>query len=637
LPFIGVSQNNITITDEESHNADESAVLDIYSTSKGMLVPRMTTVQIGQISNPATGLLVFNTDNNSFFFHNGTIWQSLSSPGNEIWGVNQSTGDVFLTDLQTNIGIGTDTPLSKLALVANSGADPDAPLFEILDEFGNPIFSVTSEGVRIYVKENIGKGVSGGFAVGRYGAAKGIPDTTFFLVTGDSTRVYMKESVGKAVSGGFAVGRYGAAKGTEEYLRVTPDSTRVYTTFQNKGISGGFAVGRYGAAKGEADNFLHLTEDNYLIGHRAGDSITSGLYNLFLGYESGISDTSGSGNIFIGYQSGYMNSNGQANVFIGNNAGKSNTTGYYNVILGNDAGSSSTEGAFNVFIGNSAGSQVSTGTSNVLIGRMAGQIVTGGYNNVIIGAESGKSVQDGHGNLLMGFLSGQAIIDGYSNIMFGSESGYFNVDGRNNVFIGERAGYNNTGEYNLFLGNYAGYSETGSAKLYIENSEADENTALIYGDFTADNLRLNANTGILGPADPTYSLYVYGNAITTGNWQGSDKKWKKNINPDTYGLSSLKKLLPVSYYWRYEEFPNMNFDNRRQIGFIAQDVENIMPELVKTDKNGNKAISYSKLTPIIVKAIQEQNLEIENLKKENTMLIKEIEKLRKLIENKLPN
>ncbi len=324
--LICVSQNNITITDVSSHNADGSAVLDIYSTSKGMLVPRMNTVQIGLISNPATGLLVFNTDINSFYFHNGVIWQSLSDPGAEIWGINQSTGDVYLTDLQTNIGIGTDTPLSKLALVANSGANPDDPLFEILDEFGNPIFSVTSEGVRIYVKDNIGKGVSGGFAVGRYGAAKGIPDTTYLLVTPDSTRVYSQDGL-KGVSGGFAVGRYGAAKGTNMIFYTGKDSTRVYTDVPAKGVSGGFAVGRYGAAKSSADNYIHVVNNNAFIGFSAGLNTSTGTENIFIGKNAGIQNTSGSNNVFIGNSSG---SNASAtgmigNVFIGNQAGAGET------------------------------------------------------------------------------------------------------------------------------------------------------------------------------------------------------------------------------------------------------------------------------------------------------------------------
>ncbi len=58
-----------------------SAQLDISSTSKGMLVPRMTSAQRTIIASPAKGLLVFDTDNNSFWFYNGTAWNNLSGSG----------------------------------------------------------------------------------------------------------------------------------------------------------------------------------------------------------------------------------------------------------------------------------------------------------------------------------------------------------------------------------------------------------------------------------------------------------------------------------------------------------------------------------------------------------------------------
>ena len=249
---------------------------------------------------------------NSFWFYNGSIWEDLSGGTESLWGVNASTGDVYLTDMLTNIGIGTDEPVSKLAVVANSGANPDEPLFEIQDEFGNPIFSVTSEGVRIYVKDVDSKGQSGGFAVGRYGTAKGFPDTTYFMVTPDSTRVYLKEQIGKGQSGGFAVGRYGTAKGETNTIFYTGiDSTRIYTCSLDKGQSGGFAVGRYGTAKGEGDRYMHITEDNCFIG------IDAGLNNI-------VDPPQGVNNIFIGNEAGIGNIDGSANVYLGNWAGHNN-------------------------------------------------------------------------------------------------------------------------------------------------------------------------------------------------------------------------------------------------------------------------------------------------------------------------
>lgn len=56
-----------------------SAILDISSTDKGMLVPRMTTAQRNAIANPATGLMVYDTNLNNYAYFNGTAWQVMGS------------------------------------------------------------------------------------------------------------------------------------------------------------------------------------------------------------------------------------------------------------------------------------------------------------------------------------------------------------------------------------------------------------------------------------------------------------------------------------------------------------------------------------------------------------------------------
>ncbi len=65
---------NVAITDDASYNAHASAMLDVHSESKGILVPRLTTAQRISILTPATGLLVYDTDENQFFYFNGTAW-----------------------------------------------------------------------------------------------------------------------------------------------------------------------------------------------------------------------------------------------------------------------------------------------------------------------------------------------------------------------------------------------------------------------------------------------------------------------------------------------------------------------------------------------------------------------------------
>lgn len=96
-----------------------SSMLDVSATNKGMLVPRMTTVQRTAIASPAKGLLVFDNDISSFFFYNGTIWTELSTgaPTN-FWAANGS--DISNTN-GGKVGIGTTTPLSALGVQTASG------------------------------------------------------------------------------------------------------------------------------------------------------------------------------------------------------------------------------------------------------------------------------------------------------------------------------------------------------------------------------------------------------------------------------------------------------------------------------------------------------------------------------------
>ena len=71
----------VAVTTDGS-SADASAMLDVKSTDKGMLLPSMTATQRNAISSPAIGLLVFVTDDNNFYFYNGAAWTQFSGGGN---------------------------------------------------------------------------------------------------------------------------------------------------------------------------------------------------------------------------------------------------------------------------------------------------------------------------------------------------------------------------------------------------------------------------------------------------------------------------------------------------------------------------------------------------------------------------
>ena len=84
----------------DNSSPDPSAMLDIKSTDKGMLIPRMNTDQREAISNPAAGLLVYDTDESGFFYYTGTVWQFLST-SNPVFEYNSAADVIRLTDDST--------------------------------------------------------------------------------------------------------------------------------------------------------------------------------------------------------------------------------------------------------------------------------------------------------------------------------------------------------------------------------------------------------------------------------------------------------------------------------------------------------------------------------------------------------
>ncbi len=90
-------------------SADPSAILDVSSTTKGLLIPRMTTAQRTAIAAPIKGLIVFDNDTNSFWYFYGTLWASISGGGVSGWGL---TGNAGTEDGTNFIGTLDDAPFN---------------------------------------------------------------------------------------------------------------------------------------------------------------------------------------------------------------------------------------------------------------------------------------------------------------------------------------------------------------------------------------------------------------------------------------------------------------------------------------------------------------------------------------------
>jgi len=139
-------------------------------------------------------------------------------------------------------------------------------------------------------------------------------------------------------------------------------------------------------------------------------------------------------------------------------------------------------------------------------------------------------------------------------------------------------------------------------------------------------LRVYTNAGQSGAA-----LYVSGNFYYTGSFSNtSDKRFKSNIATIDNSLSKILALRGVSFNWKSdseirtltagsknfgEEDQPIYFPEGKQIGLVAQEVETVIPQIVQTDIDGFKSIDYTKLGPVLIEAIKEQQKIIDDLKK----------------------
>ena len=454
LPLMNTFAQNTAITDDDGYTANNSAVLDVYSTDKGLLIPRLTDTQMSNISAPAAGLLIYNTDQDVYYFYSGSNWLPVS--GGQLF---QNIGDTifYLTGENTKMGIGTPEPMSRLT-VQGSSTDRDAPLFDVKNSDGDVIFAVYENEVRVNFIEDQTKAAKGGFAVGGLTSGKADP-TEYMRITPDSVRIYINDSVTKGAKGGFAVGGLTSGKSVREnYLLVERDSTRIYVNESAKSAKGGFAVGGLTSGK-SGNNFLDITPDNYFIGQGAGANVTTGLYNSFMGYQAGFENTLGTQNIFIGYQAGYTNTGGNWNTFLGFEAGLSNS------------------GSDNTFIGYKAGRLHQSQGGNVHIGSKAGEFATNGEQNIFIGESAGS----------------------------------YNTTGSQNVFMGYRSGFDNqTGASNVFIGNSTVQSTSGSNQsVAIGNNVASDVTSTISSSVIMGD---NALTNMVASIPINNSMFIGKNA-----------------------------------------------------------------------------------------------------------------------------
>lgn len=299
---------------------DQSAVLDINSTNKGLLIPRMTLQQRNGIQNPATGLMVYQSDLLSgFYFYDGSEWKPLTAA----------------TSQNSVAGTDGDWTLVGNSLAGTSTTPTTTP--------GTSSFLGTTTNHPIVLKvNNINSGflsaISTNFALG-YRANSGV-------YSGTTTHT----------------GNFNTALGTDALRLNTGGSNNValgYRTLEdNLTGSGNVAIG----SQALTDNTGAL---NVGIGSQALHKNTLGANNVALGASTLSSNLSGSNNIAIGFGSLVRATSGN-NVALGANALAFVVANGNNIGIGYQAGLNATGGS-NIFIGNQAGMNDVTGSNKLYV------------------------------------------------------------------------------------------------------------------------------------------------------------------------------------------------------------------------------------------------------------------------------
>jgi hypothetical protein len=91
----------------------------------------------------------------------------------------------------------------------------------------------------------------------------------------------------------------------------------------------------------------------------------------------------------------------------------------------------------------------------------------------------------------------------------------------------------------------------------------------------------------------------------------SDRRFKQNVVPIDSVLEKVERLQGVTFSWNRNAYPQRFFPEGNEIGLIAQDVEAVIPEVVQTDADGFKSLTYEKLTAVLVEAVKDLKRKID--------------------------
>ena len=387
---------------------------------------------------------------------------------------------------------------------------------------------------------------------------------------------------------------------------------------------------------------------NTAVGSYTMDATTTGGYNTAVGANALGANSLGSLNVAVGNDCLFLSTESSSNTAVGSAASRSNTTGTQNIAIGQSALYANQTGNYNTVVGAYAldaanPSSTTTTMMNVAIGAYSGSALTTGYDNTFVGAESAQAgtitgfyntvvgktaayyLSTGNNNTVMGKLAGYTNATGSSNTYIGSSCAFTAEAGGNNVAIGQSAAYYmTTGHNNVVIGNSAGvgtssqYITTAGHSVIIGDTAYAGSQTGDYQIVIGSNIvGKGANTGFISANGSSGSIYQ-GN--DNASWATtSDSRLKKNISDNNVGLDAIDKIRVRNYEYRKPEEiteldPSLAIEKEGvQLGVVAQEIQKVLPNVVKEEAGGWLSVSNDDVTWHLVNAVKELSAKVKEL------------------------
>ncbi|MEZ4778851.1 MAG: tail fiber domain-containing protein [Flavobacteriaceae bacterium] len=664
---------------------EASSILDVTSTNKGVLIPRMTEAQRIAISSPATGLLVYQIDNtDGFWYYDGSSWVSLSSSNAEfqsVGGVVQNTtstatddfvfGSTSLEDLA-----GTSDDYKVLFDKSKGAFRAGYEMSTNWDDANRGNFSIgLGNGVRASGTASFASGInsiasgnsatamgSSSYALADYATAIGnqsFASGSYSVAIGNQPQAYGLGAISLGYNG-VSNGYYSFAAGFQPYAYGDYSTGIGYNTEARS--YGEIALGYFNStytpvsttSANSADRLLSIGNGTSSARSNALTLLKSGRLGLGVDIPAQKLDIVGASGNGMLIRSATTAANVSGQLWAG-------TTGFViDSRLGNLTGDRNlhlrTGGVDRLFIENTSG-EVGIGTT-VPLAKL--DIVGSAGNGTLI--RSATTAANVSGHLWAG--STGFVIDSRLGDLTGDRNLHLQTGGVDRLFIENTtgqigigttapvskldivatAGQGMTIRSATTATNVAGFLWSGNSGFVIDSRRGDLTGERDIYFQTGGNTRvfIERTTGEvgIGTTTPNYLLEVNGTAGKPGGgfWTAtSDIRLKKNVQDFKMGLDELLQINPVTY--QYNDLSG--FDTQKTYtGVIAQELQKIIPQMIGFfEKEGSQYLNVdgSAFTYILINSVKELAQKKDDLGMEITALKDKLNTLEKrllLLESK---